>query len=128
MKSKRVTSTWEFYRDNCEGFKEPMRKELRKLDVYVANIEAENAKLRDELDFCLKHVPDCDGCEAMLDCWECLLADSSQKERKRLDYENEKLRELVRDLYRDLAAILGDGLWMEPYESEMMELGVDFDG
>lgn len=39
--------------------------------------------------------------------------------------ENEKLRELVRDLYRDLAAILGDGLWMEPYESEMMELGVD---
>jgi len=46
MKSKRVTSTWEFYRDNCEGFKEPMRKELRKLDGYVANIEAENSKLR----------------------------------------------------------------------------------
>lgn len=42
-----------------------------------------------------------------------------------LEEENEKLRELVRDLYRDLAAILGDGLWMEPYESEMMELEVD---
>lgn len=46
MKSKRVTCTWEFYRDNCEGFKEPMRMELRKLDGYVSNIEAENAKLR----------------------------------------------------------------------------------
>lgn len=47
MKSKRVTCTWEFYRDNCDGFKEPMRKELRKLDGYVSSIEAENAKLRE---------------------------------------------------------------------------------
>lgn len=40
--------------------------------------------------------PKCEICEAMLDCDECLRADASQKERKRLDYENAKLRELVR--------------------------------
>lgn len=95
------------------------------LEEACERLQAENAKLLDELDFCLKQVPNCDGCEAMLDCWECLRADSSQKERKRLDYENGQLRELVRDLYKDLAAILGDGLWMEYYESEMMELGVE---
>lgn len=49
MKSDSVTKVWEFYRDNCVGFKEPMRKELRKLDNYVASIEAENAKLRELL-------------------------------------------------------------------------------
>ena len=65
---------------------------------YVNRLEAENAELRDELDFCLKHVPNCDECEAMLDCDECLRANSSQKERKRLDYENGQLRELVSDL------------------------------
>ena len=70
-----------------------------KLEDAIERLEAENAKLRDELDFCLKHAPNCDGCEAMLDCDECLRADSSQKERKRLDYENVKLRELVRDMY-----------------------------
>lgn len=39
--------------------------------------------------------PKCETCEAMLDCDECLRADASQKERRRLDYENAKLRELV---------------------------------
>lgn len=68
------------------------------LRVSNERLKKENAKLREELDFCLKHVPNCDGCEAMLDCWECLRADSSQKERKRLDYENIKLRELVQDV------------------------------
>lgn len=67
MKSKRVTCTWEFYRDNCEGFKEPMRKELRKLDDYVSNIEAENAKLRELcLDLwasCPVHDEDCQACK-----------------------------------------------------------------
>lgn len=47
MKSERVTQAWEFYRDNCPGFKEPMRKEFRKLDGYVSSIEAENTKLRE---------------------------------------------------------------------------------
>ena len=68
----------------------------------------ENAKLRDELDLCLKQVKkceeceamfNCEDCEAMLDCDECLRADASQKERKRLDYENDSLRELVRTFY-----------------------------
>lgn len=47
MKSERVTRTWEFYRDNCDGFKDSMRKEFRKLDEYVSSIETENAKLRE---------------------------------------------------------------------------------
>lgn len=47
MKSESVTKAWEFYRDNCQGFKEPMRKEFRRLDGYVASLESENAKLRE---------------------------------------------------------------------------------
>ena len=39
MRSKKVTETWEFYRDNCPGFKEPMRKKMRELDEYVADLE-----------------------------------------------------------------------------------------
>ena len=49
MKSERVTEAWEFYRDNCPGFKEPMRMELRKLDEYVSGLEEENAKLREDV-------------------------------------------------------------------------------
>lgn len=62
-------------------------------------LKKENTQLREELDCCLKLTPNCDECEAMLDCWECLRADSSQKERKRLNYENAKLRELVQDMW-----------------------------
>lgn len=80
----------------------------------------EKAKLRDELDFCLKHVPNCDGCEAMLDCDECLRADSSQKERKRFDYENEKLRELVRELLTD-----PDAWDYDYFKYRMRELGIE---
>ena len=47
MKSERVTQAWEFYRDNCQGYKEPMRREFRKLDEHVSSVEAENAKLRE---------------------------------------------------------------------------------
>lgn len=46
MKSEHVTQAWEFCRDNCQGFKEPMRKQFRKLDDYVSGLEDENAKLR----------------------------------------------------------------------------------
>lgn len=49
----------------------------------------ENAKLREEL----ADAPKCDACEAMLDCDECLRADGSHKERRRLSAENAKLRE-----------------------------------
>ena len=47
MKSKRVTQAWEFYRDNTQGYKEPMRREFRKLDEHVFSVEAENAELRE---------------------------------------------------------------------------------
>jgi hypothetical protein len=57
---------------------------------------AENAMLWEELAVS----PQCETCEAMLDCDECLRADDSVKERKGLDFENAKLRELVRDLYQ----------------------------
>ena len=70
MKSKRVTCTWEFYRDNCEGFKEPMRKELRKLDGYVSNLEAENAKLRELCNRFAEYVSQdrCEGCVCKSRC------------------------------------------------------------
>lgn len=89
-------------------------------DVRIDELEAENAKLREELDFCLKNVPNCDGCEAMLDCWECLRADSSNKERKRLDYENGQLRELVRELLTD-----PDAWDYDYFKRRMRELGVE---
>lgn len=53
--------------------------------------ETENAKLRKEL----ADTPKCETCEAMLDCDECLRADGSHKERRRLSAENAKLRELA---------------------------------
>lgn len=87
-------------------------------------VRAENARLRDELDFCLKHVPNCDGCEAMLDCWECLRADSSQKERKRLDYENEQLRELVWDIWAKRTPQI-DFETYTAFRDRMHELGVE---
>jgi len=59
------------------------------------DLQAENAKLREEL----ADMSKCETCEAMLDCDECLRADDSQKERKRIDFENAKLRELVRELW-----------------------------
>ena len=40
MRSAAVTEAWEFYRDNCPGFKEPMRRKLRELDEYVSRLEA----------------------------------------------------------------------------------------
>ena len=74
-------------------------EQLETLRKHVETLQTENAKLRDALDFCLAYAPKCDECAAMLDCDECLRADASQKERKRLDYENAKLRELVRTFY-----------------------------
>lgn len=72
----------------------------------------------------------CDGCEAMLDCDECLRADSSQKERKRLGYENAKLREMCRDLVGELRGLGIDFTrvsWCE-YADELRELGIEVDG
>lgn len=123
MKSKRVTSTWEFYRDNCEGFKEPMRKELRSLDGYVADIEAENAELREENErFVIK-------------------LNVEHIVRQNVESENGKLRELVADLWRftgeacrrypklfDPAAQGGQTVQLnmiDAFEQRMAELGVE---
>lgn len=98
---------------------------------YVNKLESENAKLREELDFCLKHVPNCDECEAMTDCWECLRANSSQKERKRLDYENGQLRELVMIAIKYCDSGTCDGCPIQgesgncPYSDMARELGVE---
>ena len=93
----------------------------------IVELQTENAKLRDELDFCLKYAPNCDECAAMLDCDECLRADASQKERKRLDYENAKLRELVEDMAAEMRGLGVDFArvgWCD-YADRMRELGVD---
>ena len=98
-------------------------------DREMERLEAENAKLRDELDFCLKYAPNCDECAAMLDCDECLRADASQKERKRLDYENDKLRELVEDMAAEMRGLGVDFKrvgWCD-YADRMSELGVEVD-
>ena len=71
--------------------------------------------------------PKCETCAAMLDCDECLRADASQKERKRLDYENAKLRELVRDMAAEIRGLGVDFArvgWCD-YADRMRELGVD---
>ena len=78
---------------------------------------AENAELRKMLDL----VPNCDACEAMQDCWECLRADTSHHERKRLSVENAELRKLVRELYEDQCDECDE--WK--YRDRMHELGVD---
>ena len=93
-------------------------------------LKAENAELREELDLCLKLAPECDGCEAMLDCYECLRADSSQKERKRLGYENEKLRELAKEAcelaraFYDCGGTFND---LDDLLCEASELGIEVD-
>ena len=100
-----------------------MVRQMEDMQFCIDNLRRENAKLRDELDLCLK----CEECEAMLDCDECLRADASQKERKRVDYENAKLRELVRDMAAEIRGLGVDFKrvgWCD-YADRMRELGVD---
>ena len=93
------------------------------------SIEAENAKLRDEL----ANAPKCEECEAMLDCDECLRADGSHKERRRLSVENAKLRELVCEAH---SCKTNEGCCEDcycdegccPIERRMQELGIEVDG
>ena len=86
-----------------------LRIEAERLCDENERLEAENAKLREEL----ADAPKCETCEAMLDCDECLRADGSHKERRRLSAENAKLRELVRDVYmsRLLTENENESLW-----------------
>lgn len=104
--------------------------------MFLPKLPRQNAKLRDELDLCLKHVTKCEECEAMfncaeceamLDCDECLRADASQKERKQLDYENTKLRKLVRDMAAEIRGLGVDFKrvgWCN-YADRMHELGIE---
>jgi len=86
-------------------------------DLQRAN--AENAKLRG----LVADAPKCETCEAMLDCDECLRADGSHKERRRLSAENAKLREPVRSMY-DVLDVTID--WSE-LDDDMRELGIEVD-
>lgn len=87
---------------------------------------AEADRLREEL----ADAPKCEVCEAMLDCDECLRADSSQKERRQLEAENAKLRELVADVHEALCsdkAGMFHELILASMEDDMRELGVEVD-
>lgn len=89
----------------------------------AAHFEAESTKLRGEL----ADAPKCETCEAMLDCDECLRANDSQKERKRIACENVKLRELVDELYplADYGAM--DVSELDRAHDLMRELGIEVD-
>ena len=93
----------------------------RKLMNENAKLREENGRLEQEM------MTRCGECEAMLDCDECLRADASQKERKRLDYENAKLKELVRDMAAEIRGLGVDFKrvgWCD-YADRMRELGVE---
>ena len=99
MRTGFVPELWEFYRDSYADYKEPMRKEMRKLDEHVASIETENAKLREQIHW-LKQG---DILHVLTDQE---LADQQKHEREMqasidaLDKDNAKLRELVADLIK----------------------------
>ena len=92
-----MSSEWELD-EGIKSIKSAWRREhtaRANLEKMLEQAEAENTKLREEL----VDAPKCDACEAMLDCDECLRADGSHKERRRLKAENTKLRELVADMW-----------------------------
>ena len=97
--------------------------DYEELEARMWYLEHENAKLREEL----ADAPKCATCEAMLDCYECLRADDSQKERRRLDYENAKLRELVKSLYRFSFDEYPDGTELN-FADKLYMLGIEVDG
>ena len=74
MRTEQVTKVWEFYRDNCAGYKEPMRKQLRELDENVDNIETENAELRklvrDMWHQSCTYDTTCEGCHRYVKHWD----------------------------------------------------------
>jgi len=102
--------------EKLEAENAELRHDLEEANNQAEEVCIENAKLREEL----ADAPKCETCEAMLDCDECLRADCSHKERRRLSAENAKLRELV-DYMTPIA-------WYGASERErdrMRELGVE---
>ena len=97
---------------------------LLKMHERNDELRAENAKLMGEL----VDAPKCEACEAMLDCDECLRADSSQKERRRLEAENAELRKLVYDLlnaWDDMQHEVVTGPTLDDCERHAYELGIE---
>lgn len=120
----------------------------------VEQLEAENAKLRTQLadvtesmgrveERCAKlrelisEPTKCDSCEAMLDCDECLRADVTHKERKRLKYENDRLRNLVARVWvvarllhanKHITDMRITDEFRAECEEEFSELGIEVDG
>lgn len=115
-------------RTNAENAK--LQEQGARLFDKTLELGTENAKLRDEL----ADTPKCEACEAMLDCDECLRADGSHKERRRLSAENSKLRELCSDMFKLAGEVYvpfedADD-WMArdgDIERRMRELGVGVD-
>lgn len=106
MRTEQVTKVWEFYRDNCAGYKEPMRKQLRELDEHVDHIEAENAELRERMELLTAILRnDCDidaSWDGLRLFWSIELTESGCLMRDRAckaEAENAKLRKLVRDMW-----------------------------
>ncbi len=102
------------------------QEEAERIEAKYKRMQAENAKLREEL----ADAPKCETCEAMLDCDECLRADGSHKERRGLKAENDKLRELVSNCHGWLAVNCEKGYviprnGLDAIEQSMRELGVD---
>lgn len=95
-----------------ESGKVPTYSERAHYYLALKDVMDENAKLREEL----ADAPKCEACEAMLDCDECLRADGSHKERRRLSTENAKLRELVQ-------YILDEGYGDDWFGEKAEELG-----
>lgn len=131
MKSESVTKAWEFYRDNCQGFKEPMRKEFRKLDEYVASLESENAKLR-ELVWDMWFW----GYEGYMDSesqYDAGVLYANAKALHELLQEsrakNVKLRELVRKLHDELVSCEENEYVPggHKFDGDVRELGVEVD-
>lgn len=109
MRTKEAMEVWELFRDTCTGPKEPVRKLLRNLDERLAELEAENTRLRS----CLE--------------------DATENERltthefNQLKEERDKLRELVLKLHDELVSceeneyICGG----HKFDKDVRELGVE---
>jgi hypothetical protein len=66
----------------------------------------------------------------MLDCDECLRADGSHKERRRLSAENAKLRALCRDMYLVVELLDMDGARLQAHgrDADWRTLKERYDG
>jgi predicted RNase H-like nuclease (RuvC/YqgF family) len=111
--------------EELEAMNKRLRKENDTLCHRIDELCRENEKLMGEL----ADAPKCDACEAMLDCDECLRADGSHKERRRLSAENDKLRELVKAMTPFLCCMpfASCNTLAANVRERMRELGIEVD-